>query len=713
MPVASFPDASERHPWLAALIAAPETELNALVGGFADIPPYGRAEPADAAASLLFGLGDEDPALLAFDQGCLALLERFRRGLLEASAARYPARLAALDRLFAVIRRTSPPLTIQDLHRRYVVWMNLLETSRLDEGLDPRREYLRLLALTQALGGQGRRRMPQWLEICAEAGPLGRYPTDLLDIGLLGLRRLPLAKGQDGNEEAVCHGLARWAAQQRPDKGAFLARWREIESAYPRGLSYWPPLIERVIATVETHLTDENSGTPASFVAAAWWREELELAPVSAGRRAPLPARRGPIEPPSPALWQALRRDAAAPIASLTARVTQMEAAYLRYTDATGDPYYLIRSACNVGMALLQNARDEATERGAIATRLARLAMEHEPANAYAWALWRDGVAAQGQLATAEAIGWEAIRRSPEDPQWRNQLATLLAEQRGRPEEAAQLLRDTRALFPQERATRSQLARLPHEWLGRPEEARTLLEEALQVLPDDRYNYGDLAVLLADHFNDRHAAERVLLEHQWRFPNDKFGEDMLQRLRRGGRLRRPPDPRPPISSADDLAGSTRNTAAARRAVFRAEAAGDQDALAEVRRLMAEDPSLAYLRYAGARLGASPPDARPDTAFAFAFQGAVKTGSAEAFEALTRQHSRSLDGFVARVGLTLVTGGRDFALPPGAYDAAAGSQVRRFVVLTGGLSQALAMGTTPAELLRLVADVPPGGLSLAA
>ena len=28
-----------RHPWLAALLAAPEAELRALVGGYADVPP--------------------------------------------------------------------------------------------------------------------------------------------------------------------------------------------------------------------------------------------------------------------------------------------------------------------------------------------------------------------------------------------------------------------------------------------------------------------------------------------------------------------------------------------------------------------------------------------------------------------------------------------------------------------------------------------------
>src|SRR5487761_2381735 len=102
MAVAVAQTAPDRHPWLAALIAAPEAELRALVGGYADVAPYGRAEPADAAASLLFGLAEDDPARQAFDQGCRALLETMRAALLSAGDPLYERHLATLDRLLAV-----------------------------------------------------------------------------------------------------------------------------------------------------------------------------------------------------------------------------------------------------------------------------------------------------------------------------------------------------------------------------------------------------------------------------------------------------------------------------------------------------------------------------------------------------------------------------------------------------------------------------------
>ena len=104
----SIPEMSEtRHPWLADLVLAPEAELRALVGGYADIAPFGRDEPADAAVSLLFGLSADDPALLAFDIGCLALLETLRAAIVEADETAFKQYLSSLYRLLAVIRRTA------------------------------------------------------------------------------------------------------------------------------------------------------------------------------------------------------------------------------------------------------------------------------------------------------------------------------------------------------------------------------------------------------------------------------------------------------------------------------------------------------------------------------------------------------------------------------------------------------------------------------
>jgi tetratricopeptide (TPR) repeat protein len=682
-----------RHPWLAALIATPEAELRALVGGYADIAPYGRAEPADAAASLLFGLPDDDPARAAFDQGCRTLLEDLRAAIIGAGAETSERHLATLDRLLAVIRRAQPRNTTYDLHTRYAHWFRLVETAVVDHGLDLRREFWRMLALTQdVLRGTPapRRLMTLWFELCAEAGPLGRYDESYLDVGLVGLRRLPLGPADDSNEEAVCHGIARWSARQRPDRQTFLTRWREIESAYPRTPMYWPPLVANVIAATEEYLAQQAEHGSVTFPAAAWWREELELPEVRPGQRRSASERKRPIEPPSREMREAILSDVGMPVAGLRLWVDRLRNAHRRYADATGDTYYLVRTACNVGMRLLRENPAERAARGEVAAALAREALDYEPANVFAWALWRDALAAQGAPEGAGEVGWEALRRYPENPQWRTQLATLLDRDLGRTDEAARLLRETVALFRLEPAARPQLATLLADRLDRPEEAATLLREAIAVLPDNPHSYTQLAALLADRLSDRPGAIAVLRQQQQHGAANKVTAALMARLQSGrpARGQRPaPIPGPTVRQRVDL-GIDLAAARARRALFlveTADAAHRVTALDEVRRVLAEDPGLAYARYVAERTGVL--YAQRDTTFVFAFERAAREGSAAAFEALAR-HAFGMENYFARAGLALLTNATTFDTPPAANELDAGALSRRFVELTKGMSDAL-------------------------
>jgi tetratricopeptide (TPR) repeat protein len=707
-----------RHPWLAALLAAPEAELRALVGGYADVPPYGRAEPVDAAASLLFGLPEEDPARRAFDRGCLLLLESLRAAILDADADLYERHLGTLDRLLAVIRRTRPRETSRDLHGRYAYWFRLVETAIVDRGLDLRREFWRVLALTQDVRSETaapRRFMTLWFELCAEAGPLGRYDETYLDVGLIGLRRLPLGTDDDSNEEAVCHGIARWAARQLPDRQAFLSRWREIASAYPRTPTYWPPLVGDVIVATEDYLAQQADRGAVSFPAAAWWRNELELPVVRPGQRPHPSGRKRPIEPPPREMLEEVLRDTSSPIAALRPRVERLLDAHRRYADATGDTYYLLRTACNVGMRLLREKPAERATRGAVAATLAREALDYAPSNAFAWGLWPNALAAQGALDTAEEVGWEAVRRYPEDPLRRTQLATLIDQQLERTTEAELLLRETVTLFPLNPAARPQLATLLADRLDRPADAVALLREAIEILPDHPYSYAQLATVLADRFGDVAGATKVLGQLQRQAPNNRALQTMLPKLRAGrplGSSSKVPPRRAVVSTSVD-AGIDLAPARARRALFRVETAADQDhvaALDEVRRLLAEDPALAYMRYVAQRTGATKPGARPDTAFAFAFDQAARAGSTPAFEALMK-HAFGMDVYLARAGLALVSNATTFAVPPAANNLESGALSRRFAVLTEDMSAALVRPNADrTAFLRLLSDFAAAELS---
>jgi tetratricopeptide (TPR) repeat protein len=420
---------------------------------------------------------------------------------------------------------------------------------------------------------------------------------------------------------------------------------------------------------------------------------------------------------------EAVLREAATPIAGLRLRVERLSNAHRRYADATGDTYYLVRTACNVGMRLLRENPAERAARGEVAAELAREALDYEPANVFAWALWRDALAAQGALEAAERVGWEALRRYPENPQWRTQLATLLDRDLGRSDEAERLLRETVALFPREPAARPQLATLLADVLDRPEEAAALLREAIEVLPDNSFNYNQLATILADRLGDRPGAiaalrlaqQRQADNEQQRQADNEVTQTLLSRLLAARPARsRPPVQRPgmPTSKPIDL-GIDLTAGRARRALFLVETATDASraaALAEVERVIADDPTLAYARYAAQRAGVPVPGARQETAFAFAFAQAAREGSMAAFEALA-QHVFGMERYVARAGLTLLSDAVTFETPPGANDLEPAALARRFAVLTGDITTALRGSSADRRtFLRLLGDFAAAELS---
>jgi tetratricopeptide (TPR) repeat protein len=705
-----------RHPWLDRLIVAPEEELRALIGGYAEIAPFERAEPSDAAASLLFGISEDDPARTAFDHGCGKLLENLRAALLEADEKRYAQFALMIDRLFAVVRRTTPPNTVRTLHERYARWFGVFETAIFDRGLDLRREYWRSLALTQDMAGDNlrpRRLMALWLDICAESGPLGRYDESYLDVGLIGLDGLPLGAEYNSNEEAVCHGLARWAVRQQPNQKSFFARWREIESAYPRAPTYWPPLVADVIASIE-----ESLGRGSTFPAVAWWRDELELPKLRKGKPAPPSDRKRVVYPPPREAHEIILKDVATNIQSLKPRITKLINGHRRYADATGDVFYLVRTACNVGMRLLKTSPREGTERGEIAARLAREALEYQPTNDFAWALWRDGLAAQGALAAAETIGWEALRRFPERPHRWTQLATLLAERLDRPEEARRLLSQTIGMFPENPIAPTQLATVLADFLDHPDEAVAVLRKAMKDVPQNPHTYTQLATLLSDRFGDRAGAIEILVGFLANEPGNAVALDLLRKARAGGRLGKkvvasPGEPREVRDEADFTVDLP--SARARRALFIVESAdaGEVDsALKEVRAVLAEDRHLAYARYVAERVGVNTnvSGGRLDTAFAFAFDRAARAGSADALRALLTQMD-GINSFIARAGITLISGQSTIEVPSAANEIDVSAFSHRFSVLAGEIGPALKYsGGDRQPFLRLLSDFAASELS---
>lgn len=683
---------TSRHPWLDALTADPAGQVRALVLGH----PFGPAEAQDAAATMMFGLPASDPAHAALDRGCLAVLGDLARDLRGSNRIGRPA--LALHRLLGVVQRLRPAATARDLHGRYPFWFNTFETAILDRNLDLRREYWRTLALTQSFDTGGRRLLPLWQDICGEAGPAGRYDPSYLDVGELGIRKLPLGAEDSSNEEAMCHALARWAIRQRPAKAEFLARWDEIQEFYPRALDFWPPLVADVVAAVMAELKH-------SFAAARWWLEDVEEPePDPRKRQAEVPWRS--VRLPARTEHEGILDDIAQPLAALRPRIDALMTGHRRYADSTGDVYYLVRTACKVGSRLLDANPAERAERGRVAVDLAKIALDYDPTNHFAWALWRDALAAGGATLAAESVGWEAIRRFPENQQWPNQLATLLTDL-GRPDEAARLLRWTMETFPTDPVCRCQLATLLADVFSKPDEAARLLRETIAASPDHPHAYTQLATLLAARLDDVAGALAVL---EALFARDYGGGPArpLHEQLRAGRIPRGSKTHRAAPHVDTSGvGAPFATAWLRRGVFRVETAASAEerdaAMAELKTLLDADGGSAYGRYVAERVGLAASAPSPG-GFAMAFDRAARARDAGAIEALAPQ-ALGIDALTVRAALVVVHGRGDFPRPEAANDSDPGASAHRFAMLAGPVAAG------PAAL-RLLSDFAASGLSLA-
>lgn len=575
--------------WKAELQADGKGALRALLDGTASLGHLSAAEPEDAVAGIL-GTETAAPDLFAaFDRGCLSLAEDFRATLLQKEGRSFRVELAKLTILVSIIRRLLPSKTVGDFHRRYILWSGFFENFVVDRGLDLRREYFRILALSQDIHADDkpRRLMPHWLSICAESGDAGRYDQSYLRVAMLGLRRLPLGEEFSANEDFALQGLARWAVCQRPREAAFEREWRILEGDFPRDAGFWADHVQAALIAAERELFERTNGRETTFPIAAWWRQDVDLHPTQ-----PAPTRADAAEPPARGQHEAILRDITRPLTGLAPRIQTLMSGHRQYADLTGDVFFLVRTACNVGMRLIQaGSPEERSARGELAIFLASLAFEYDPVNVYAWSLLRDALVAAGRLADAELVGWEAIRRFPEDYQWRTQLALVLTEQMGMGEEAAALLRETIELFPGEIYPRTQLATILADDLNKREEARTILAGAI--------------------------ANGI---------GNDVTRNLLEKLSRGRLLRRRSEPH---ARVEDTSHLSLPSADARRQLFLFESGlTTRDAL---RAFLATSPSDGYTTYIAQRTGQS--DLPLKTTFALAFEDALKVADPSVLRAL--------------------------------------------------------------------------------
>ncbi|MEQ8480362.1 MAG: hypothetical protein RIC18_06875 [Hoeflea sp.] len=599
---------AQRHPWLDVFVANPAKGFSDLLAGYAPVFPYTRADAPDAARMLFGPLPGDDPAWPALSIGTMEWLNSARRRPLPADVAARQNLIREVSEAFEIISLLQVAEAAATLRREYVRWANWTAQLVMESARDAHAAYLRMLSQTQGavvgVVASPDALQPLWMRLCREAG--GELEQRYLQIGLLGLRQLP-GSIQRGDTPWIA-GLAAWALERRPPDKQFLRFWRPLKRLYPA-----PP------ATLRKQVFNVLAQKPfkdAEIEFPAWWTADPDFA--KAQSKPGVVA----LEPPSPEVVMKLVQDIREnrPYAELQPRIAALAGRFRIYTQRSGDDYNLVRSFCNIGMALIRNNEEARVQRARYAQSLAREALNHQPNNLFAWSLWRDALAAEGALQAARALGWEMVRRFPEDPQPRTLLGDLLSKEIGELEEAISLGRETVRVFPEDAHARNQLAEvlIADE---REAEAREVISAAMADGVADVATFAMLARLSA-HEGDFDGAQRAVAQGLLIDPYNKILLNQQSSLEHGKA--------PPLVSAAYRArkasgdvGATDSTLegvlrdGALRAL-RSRLDDDENARAELKRVLTEDPTFAYAQLLAARhkLWSAESDMLPTVAAAF-------------------------------------------------------------------------------------------------
>ena len=103
MNMAASPFAKRRHPWLATFESAPEKAFGDLLAGYADIPPYERADPPDAVRMLFGPLDEADDARKALGPAIISWLENRRMEALPAAPAKLQRRVREICEALEIV----------------------------------------------------------------------------------------------------------------------------------------------------------------------------------------------------------------------------------------------------------------------------------------------------------------------------------------------------------------------------------------------------------------------------------------------------------------------------------------------------------------------------------------------------------------------------------------------------------------------------------
>ena len=465
-----------RHPWLEAFARAPVAEYGRLLAGYAKIHPYERADPPDAARMLFGSLPSDDPVRLMLGPAILEWLDRRRRETPPEPRPFLQHWIAEVCETFKIVSALEIADAAISLRRRFAIWNEWTARFVLAPSRDAHAEYWRMLALTQPLVAQAGATnnpndlAPLWRDICCSAGD--RLPARYLHIGLLGFRRIP--EPPNGADSPWVAGLAHWAQARNPTAAEFLGEWRALKPLYPRTAARWRQVVGRLLGT--TAFRDDRDTLLEK------WRGDPDIAPML-GEKFHLSGDR--LRDPGREAWDPVIRRLAEPWSTVEPLIDGLLRSEHRFLDATGDAQFFVRSMHRLGSALIQTPADEPHVRARRAQALAQEGLDWAPYDQHLWSLWREALAADGALEAAERIGWEFIRRDPDNADARNQLAEL-AIAIGDVPAAEAIVNAAFAADVVDGATYALRARLQAH-RGQKEQALATLREGMNRFPDNSF----------------------------------------------------------------------------------------------------------------------------------------------------------------------------------------------------------------------------------
>lgn len=549
-----------RHPWIEVFSADPYTAFERFIRGYAEVTPYERAEAPDAARMLFGPLAADDPARAQLGAAITAWLDARRREPIPTDRRRRGRLIREISESFEIIRALEPGAAAQWVHDNRI---RLLDwTSRLVQSpaRDARAAFLLTLAVTQpVVDGEDLTRL--WMDICREAG--GVLPGEYLDVGLMGLRRLPKMEHQT-SEAPWLAGLAQWAMSREPSDQEFAAEWLSLKRIYPRQPGQWRKEISALLRTKQYR--------DAEIESPAWWACDPQMAVMGRPNFRPADGYRSPMPDECKALIERLQATTYSEVAPAIETFMQ---AHVRFARATGISQHLVAAVHQLGMALASTRGDAACVR---AENLARLALHWQPFDAHAWTLWADALEARGAITASEIVRREHVRRLPFNVDARTQLSEMLIA------------------------------------LDRCEEAWTIVDQCFEEGLVNEVVHS-LRIRLAVHLDGTEAAREAAETALEEFPDQKLLADFKSKLGRGEDLwvtsfRYQEYPLAPDSNAMAATGEAgdgviirlRDLAHARTLGERLMADPDAAAVAEVTALLAEEPDFAYAQLLAIRAG---------------------------------------------------------------------------------------------------------------